>query len=504
MDQFLERFDGRILTLAGILAISTILVAAFSTIRSYVRLRHIPGPPLAALTNFVRRSWVSAGSVHQKHTDLHRKYGTVVRIGPNAVLISQPTAIDKIYGFKARFIKSEFYDSIMPRMKGGKIPDVFATRDEDLHRRMRRPIANLYSIANLITFEPLISSTMQYFFARLDELFTDQEKELNLCDWLQLFTFDVMGEVTFSRRLGFLEKGGDIEDVMENNWKFFREAAPNTQMPWLDYLWKDNPLVPVTSKRNPLAEFGAVRINERMSLTEEQREKINQRDFLSCFIREKAKDGTLPVITIPTWTNSNIQAGGDTTSIMASVVIYYLLKNPSTLSILRKQIDDAAKEGRISKSVTWKESQTLPYLEACINEASRLHPPIGFPMERIVPDGGLEVDGYAIPPGTRVSMNPWAVHREVWLYGDDPDVWRPERWICDDDLKKTMYNSLLTFGAGHRTCLGKNLSYFEVYKLIPSLLQKYNLELINPNEDWTIETKWFSMPSGFRVKITSR
>ena len=89
---------------------------------------------------------------------------------------------------------------------------------------------------------------------------------------------------------------------------------------------------------------------------------------------------------------------------MASVVMYHLLKNPATLSALQKEIDTAAREGRISKVVTWKESQTLPYLDACVKEASRLHPPIGFPMERIVPESGLEVDGYFIPPGTRVSM----------------------------------------------------------------------------------------------------
>lgn len=65
-------------------------------------------------------------------------------------------------------------------------------------------------------------------------------------------------------------------------------------MPWLDYLWKDNPLIPVTAKKNPLAEFGAARINERLSLTEEERNKIGHTDFLSCFIEEAEKDPSLP------------------------------------------------------------------------------------------------------------------------------------------------------------------------------------------------------------------
>lgn len=109
-----------------------------------------------------------------------------------------------------------------------------------------------------------------------------------------------------------------------------------------------------------------------------------------------------------------------------------------------KEIDGAAKEGRISKVVTWKEAQTLPYLDACIKEASRLHPSISFPLERIVSDTGLEVDGYMLPPRTRVSMNPWVVQRQAGPYGEDPEVWRPERWLCSEEERKAMYGSLLT------------------------------------------------------------
>ena len=113
----------------------------------------------------------------------------------------------------------------MPRMKGGKIPDVFATRDEDIHRQLRRPVANLYSVTNLITFETLMTSTLQYFFIRLEKLFVDKDVDLDLFKWIQLFMFDVLGEVTFSRRLGCLEKGGDVEDVIHGNWLYFKKIA---------------------------------------------------------------------------------------------------------------------------------------------------------------------------------------------------------------------------------------------------------------------------------------
>lgn len=99
--QFLDSSACRL----GEITILAILVIAFNLFRSWLHLRHIPGPWTASLTNLVRRSWVKTGDAHQIHTDLHRKYGTVVRSGPNAVMVSQPKAIDTIYGFKNRLEK---------------------------------------------------------------------------------------------------------------------------------------------------------------------------------------------------------------------------------------------------------------------------------------------------------------------------------------------------------------------------------------------------------------
>lgn len=97
--------DGRASFLVATLALLAVSWGMFNALHSYIRLRHIPGPRLAALTNFVRRAWVQTGDAHQIHTDLHRQYGTVVRVGPNAVMVSQVDAVNKIYGYKIRLEK---------------------------------------------------------------------------------------------------------------------------------------------------------------------------------------------------------------------------------------------------------------------------------------------------------------------------------------------------------------------------------------------------------------
>ena len=215
-------------------------------------------------------------------------------------------------------------------------------------------------------------------------------------------------------------------------------------MPWLDCFYKRNPLLPGSAKPNLVMAFGVARILERSQLSGSNSDRINIRDFLSRFITATERNGNLPADAVATWANSNIQAGSDTTAILLSALFYHLMKNPSSLAKLRLEIDDAFTEGRLSDIASWKETRNLPYLDACVKEAARIHPPISLPLERIVPESGAEIAGVHMPGGTRIAMNPWPVHRDKNIFGDDAEAWRPERWLCGKDKAKTLYSSLLT------------------------------------------------------------
>jgi cytochrome P450 len=114
-----------------------------------------------------------------------------------------------------------------------------------------------------------------------------------------------------------------------------------------------------------------------------------------------------------TMCQSNIGAGSDTTAITLSSILYHLLKYPKTYQRLQDEIDTAAKEGRVSDPVTFKEAQELPYLQAVIKEALRMHPAIGLPMQRIVPPEGTIIAGRFIPGGSSVGINAWVAHQNT-------------------------------------------------------------------------------------------
>ena len=131
------------------------------------------------------------------------------------------------------------------------------------------------------------------------------------------------------------------------------------------------------------------------------------------------------------------------------------------------EIDAASSAGKISRLATFQEvSEHLPYYIAIIKESMRLTPSVPNLFPRLVSKGGMVLDGMVVPEGTEVSCNPWVLHREKKYYGEDAEVFRPERWLeagrtgGTKDLEK--FN--MTFGYGARSCLGKDIAYMELFK----------------------------------------
>jgi cytochrome P450 len=71
----------------------------------------------------------------------------------------------------------------------------------------------------------------------------------------------------------------------------------------------------------------------------------------------------------------------------------------------------------------------MHYLQAYMYEALRLHPAIAMSLPRVVPQGGIEIDGHYLPTGTTVGANRWVVNRDQAILGEDFEAFRPERWL---------------------------------------------------------------------------
>jgi cytochrome P450 len=223
------------------------------------------------------------------------------------------------------------------------------------------------------------------------------------------------------------------------------------------------------------------RNNEKADWKEEEGTK-KSRDFLSRFQEAHTNDPEfMPQQRVLAVTVANIFAGSDTTAITLRAIFYHLLRNPETMKRLRQELErDVVFDG--DGLAAWSSVHELPYLSAVIKEALRCHPAAGLSLERVVPSSGLTVGSYSIPPGTIVGCNAWVIHRSESVFGAHTELFRPERWLeANETQRNEMNNMLFSFGAGTRSCIGKNISLLEMYKLVPALLHRFEVSL-----DWCL------------------
>ena len=97
---------------------------------------------------------------------------------------------------------------------------------------------------------------------------------------------------------------------------------------------------------------------------------------------------------------TNFGAGTETLGVTMSTLVVFAISQEGVQSRIQQEVDLARKEGRLSYPPKLGEMQReLPYLQACLDESMRLHGIIGAPLLRVVPDGGVSIDGHFIPAG---------------------------------------------------------------------------------------------------------
>jgi cytochrome P450 len=161
-------------------------------------------------------------------------------------------------------------------------------------------------------------------------------------------------------------------------------------------------------------------------------------------------------------------AGADSTATAIRTIFLYIITNPSVYSKLRDEIFAGLGDGRISSPVIRDaEGRELPYLQACIKEGLRIWPPLTGLMTKKAPPEGDHFKGLFIPGNTDIAYSAWGVQRHTETYGEDADVFRPERWLetKGDALHKMERSQELVFGSGRYGCLGKSVAFVELNKV---------------------------------------
>ncbi|KAJ0113819.1 hypothetical protein J7T55_010063 [Diaporthe amygdali] len=428
--------SGLILRCIAALAVTTII---YSLIRAAISpLKSVPGPFAARFSRLWYLQKVWTGELPRLNADLHRKYGPVVRLAPNEYSLDDPAAIKTIYGLGTTFTKGPWYTaSGLPFKKDW---NMFQMPENDKHIEIRKKLAGLYTMSSLLKMEVQVDECIALIETRFREL-ARASAALDLQQWMQCYAFDVIGNITVAKRFGFLDAGKDEMNLIQSLDFFLVYAARVGIYPEL---------------HKYLFIYGAAGARAMIKIMKFVREEMNHyaadkpigdNFFLARALRlHKEKPEYFTDTEVYNTTAANINAGSDTTSISLTAVMWNLLKHPEAFAKLRAEIDEMIANGDITESVTFSDTQKMPYLQAVIKESLRIHPAAGLPLQRVVPKGGVELAGQFFPEGTYVGINSWVAHRNSEVFGERVDDFRPERWLTgDEETKRKMERYFLTF-----------------------------------------------------------
>lgn len=163
-------------------------------------------------------------------------------------------------------------------------------------------------------------------------------------------------------------------------------------------------------------------------------------------------------------------AGHETTAITLSWTWYLLAQHPAAEARLEEELRRAL-GGRPPEVA---DLARLPYLHAVISEVLRLYPP-AYILARVAV-APFQIGEYDFPAGETLLLSQWVMHRDPRYY-DDPDVFRPERWL-DGLADRLPPGAYFPFGDGPRRCIGQGFALLESALVIATIAQRFRFRLV--------------------------
>ncbi|KAJ7238281.1 cytochrome P450 monooxygenase [Mycena haematopus] len=460
------------------------------------RIRKYPGPVLAKFT-YGWLLWIGMSRRRSEIIhDMHKKYGSIIRISPSEISFSRPEAYSEIYSFTSRVTKSSFYDVFATI----GLTNVFTARSKTEHGQKRKLLHRLFTAEvsrelSLRTYA-IISTVLDQWGTR----YASKAEGFDCVAWMSWLSLDVIGEFTFGDSFGLTRSASDTVTTSANSQAAFADAT----------LLKKDPLqqislIQVVSKRETYNYFVGMlpswwKIVGRQVLRSQFHasqtfsgfiaHKVAQRvaeplaeaprDLVGRFLqRVNAENETFRMESLVSELITIVVAGSDTTRNSLLAAIYFLANSPGAQSSLQKELD-----AHMTVPVS-AEIEALPFLGACLNETLRLYSPVPGGLPRTVPETGMSISGQTFVGGTTIGVPIYTLHRDESVWGAHPEEFRPERWLLDST--KTNLPAFKPFSDGPTSCIGKHLALLQLRVMLAAVFKRFEIRLEDPARPLQVE-----------------
>lgn len=232
-------------------------------------------------------------------------------------------------------------------------------------------------------------------------------------------------------------------------------------------------------------------------------------DLLSRFMKKKVSysDEFLQHVAL-----NFILAGRDTSSVALSWFFWLCIKNPRVEEEILIELCTVLIETRGTDVSKWTEEplafeevDRLVYLKAALSETLRLYPSVPEDSKHAVNDDVLP-SGEFVPAGSAVTYSIYSVGRMKFIWGEDCLEFRPERWLSAEGDKIQMQDNykFVSFNAGPRICLGKDLAYLQMKSIAAAVLLRHRLTVALGHRVEQKMSLTLFMKYGLKVNVHTR
>nr|XP_017218301.1 PREDICTED: cytochrome P450 71A26-like [Daucus carota subsp. sativus] len=301
---------------------------------------------------------------------------------------------------------------------------------------------------------------------------------VDLSDLLMAYTNDIVSMSAFGQKFSEGESGRQLRRLMKEFVSVLGGFDIGTYIPRLAWF---SSLLGLYNKADAVAkefdEFLERIVDEHVNSSKGENVESSE-DFVDVLL-EIYKDQSITGFSVD---RESIKAivldvligGTDTTYTVLEWAMAELLRHPE---VMKKVQNELRLIGRNRSAILAQDDEKMPYLKAVIKETLRMHPPIPLLIPREARND-VNVMGYDIEAGTMVLISAHAIGREPALW-DEPDEFRPERFLDSGIDYRGHDFQLIPFGAGRRSCPGISFAMVTNELVLANLLHKFDWELAN-------------------------
>ncbi|KAL4762796.1 cytochrome P450 [Aspergillus foveolatus] len=298
-----------------------------------------------------------------------------------------------------------------------------------------------------------MNETINLMLDKFDH-FSGKQQPFEFDHWFNYLAFDIVGEVVFSQRFSFIENGKDIGGSIANSRSLNAYITAAGYFQWLHKLTLGNPLL---SKLNLLPNKYV--FNTAMAALHRRETNPHARNDMVEHWKRTLKEHSDGM------TITHVQAVATGT--------------PQYLETLRAEIAAERAQGRCNDPIV--EHGSLGVFS-----------PVPFGLARVAPKGGLSIGERHFFEDKKLSVNPWVVHYNIELFGQDAAEYNPDRLI--GERAKRIEKYFMPFGHGYNSCPGRHLATIELSKVIATLVRDYDTRQQNPGQSWKYMAYFTAVP----------